>query len=354
MTSGNDRNDDPARQGQEPNWWQGAPAQESPWQPGPQGQSGYGVPQGDQTWQFGYAPPNPTAQFTGGQYGTGAGYPGQAPQGAPYQTGPYQAPGAPYGGPPAQPPGGGKRTGWVFAGIGVLVLAIVGAVVTVVLVNGGSDSSSAQSNTTPSLISALTTTPSGTRTTTAPRTTAPRTSAPGAVIPGYQVVSMPELGAAYDVPQDWTIDTTGISAFDSGLDRIPVVGLAQEGVGYCTNYTRTTAFLSQSAETDPARAAADIGVRMGRIGWPSTTGSTPGNAEPFESADGTLSGVFMEIKGSAPAPTSGCASTYTIYTFAFPGEGGAFVLTIGADTGVDKAVDRALAQQILASIRATA
>ncbi|MBL1073591.1 hypothetical protein JK358_04225 [Nocardia sp. 2] len=353
MTSGNDRNDDPARQGQEPNWWQGAPAHESQWQPGaqasgPQQQPGYGVPQGDQTWQYGYAPVDPTTQLPGGSYGVAPGaYPGQGYQGTPYQTGPYQTGG--------QPPGGGKGRGWLFAGIGALAVALVGAVVTVVLVSGGSDSPAAQSNTTPSLISALTTEPSASgRPTTTPRTTTPRTTAPSAVIPGYQVVSMPELGAAYDVPKDWTIDTSGISALDSGLDRIPVVGLAQEGIGYCTDYTRTTAFLSQSAETDPAKAAADIGVRMARIGWPTTTGSTPGAAEPFSSSDGTLTGVFLEIKGSAPAPTAGCASTYTVYTFAFPAENGAFVLTIGADTGVDRAVDRALAQQILASIRATA
>ncbi|WP_067700996.1 hypothetical protein [Nocardia jejuensis] len=434
MTSGNDQND-PASRGPEPNWWQGAPAPESPWQsspvnpmpepgaqqhpgaaqhpgaqpyppaapPYPQGGHGapgfgaqppnYGAQQPDQGWQQGYSQPDPTTQFTAaGPYGQdphqGQSYPGQPqptqqlpgqpypgqpqptqqlPGQQPYQSGPAAYPPAqpPYGGqqgfgqpqpgygaqPYAQPPGnGGRNKGWLFAGAGVLVVAIIGAIVTVVLMNKGSNQPSAQSNTTPSLVSALTTTPGASKPSTSkPSTTKTTGAAP--VIPGYQTITIPENGAAFDVPKDWKVDRAGQTHFGSGADEIPIAGLAQDGLAYCPNYVRTNIFLSQSDDADPTKAAADIGAKMGRVGWSTSTGSTAGAAEKFSSSDGQLTGIFMETKGNAPPPSAGCASTYSIYTFAFPGDNGAFVLTIAADTGVDKAVDTALAKKILASIR---
>ncbi|GAB4582547.1 hypothetical protein [Nocardia sp. IFM 10818] len=378
MTSGNDK-DDPGQRGPDPDWWQqGAPAQDP----------NYGGQQSDPTWVGGYTPPQPTTPITGGQYPqdpyqsqpgqpyTGPQpYPGQQPYQSgpqpfpsgqqPYQSGPqpYQSgsqpypvqpqygqpgyPQQPY--PPQQPPGGGSGKIWLFAGIGVLVLAIIGAV-TVALVNRDSSEQSAQSNATPSLISALTPTGSSTAPTTK-STTTPKTTGPAAVVPGYQVVTIPDNGAAYDIPKEWKVDRTGQSTFGSGGDSIPIAGLAQDGVGYCPNYVRTNVFLSQSTETDPTKAATDIGVRLGRIGWSTSTDTTPGMAEPFKSSDGQLEGIFMEITGNAPAPSTGCASTYSIYTFAFPGDSGAFVFTIAADTGVDQAVDKTLAKKILATIR---
>ncbi|MEV6772599.1 hypothetical protein AB0N05_28580 [Nocardia sp. NPDC051030] len=383
MTSGNDHSEDPTTRGPDPNWWQGSPASDSPWQSNPappvqgqpgQGQPGqgqppnYGAPQPDPGWQQGYGQqPNPTTPFTGGQYPQGQ-QPYQQPQpyqsGAqPYQSGPqpYQSGQPPYGGQPvpgygpqgyAQPPGGGGRgKGWLFAGIGILIVAIVGAIVTVVVMNQGSSETSAGSSTTPSLISALTTTPGSSQPSTSPKTSTSKTTSAAPVIPGYQTVTIPDNGAAFDIPKDWKIDRTGQSYFGSGADRIPIAGLAQDGLEYCPNYVRTNIFLSQSTETDPTKAATDIGAKMGRVGWSTSTGSTAGAAESFSNSDGQLTGIFMETKGNAPAPAAGCASTYSIYTFAFPGENGAFVLTIAADTGVDKAVDVALAKKILASIR---
>ncbi|WP_067531605.1 hypothetical protein [Nocardia crassostreae] len=360
MTSGNDK-DDPGQRGPEPDWWQqGTPAQDP----------NYAGQQSDPTLVGGYTSPPPTAPITGGQYPqdphqgqpyTGPQpYPGQSPYQSgpqPYQSGPqpypgqpqqFGQPGYPQPYPPQQSPGGGKGKIWLFAGIGVLVLAIIGAV-TVALVNRDSSEPSAQSNTTPSLISALTPTKTSTGPTTK-TTTTPKTTGPAAVVPGYQVVTIPDNGAAYDIPKNWTVDRTGQSTFDSGGDSIPIAGLAQDGVGYCPNYVRTNVFLTQSTETDPTKAATDIGERMGRIGWSPTSlnASTP---EPFSSTDNALHGVYAETTGTFTPPDPTCASTYAIYTFALGGESGALVLTIAADTGVDRAVNRGLARRLLATFR---
>ncbi|MTE12236.1 hypothetical protein [Nocardia aurantiaca] len=368
MTSGNDHSNEPGRPDPNPDWWQGAPTQEPTWQP-PQ-QPGYAAPQPNPGWQQpGYGPP-PTTPLTGGPYGQD--YPPAQPQYPPTQA--FGAPPGSFGAsqgygaqpgygqppgygqqPPYPPPGDGKRRVWLFAGMGVLVLAIVAAVVVVALVDKNSNEPSAKSNTTPSLISALTSTtakPTQSGRPTPAKTTGPKaTSTPTAVIPGYQVVTIPDNGAAYDIPTTWKVDRTGQSAFGSGADSIPVAGLAQDGIEYCPKYVRTNVFLTQSDETDPAKAAADIGTRMGRIGWSTSTGATPGAPESFQSSDRQLQGIYLETKGNAPAPAAGCASTYSVYTFAFPGDSGAFVFTIAADTGVDQSVDATLAKKILASIR---
>ncbi|MEC3955577.1 hypothetical protein VMT65_21235 [Nocardia sp. CDC153] len=337
MTSGNDHSNEPGRSEQNPNWWQGAPAQEPTWQ-----QPYTPAPQPNPTWQQ----PQPTTPFPGGPYGQQQYPPTQSFGGPPPGYGGQQ--------PPYPPPPGGKRPTWLFVALAGLVVVIVAAVVAVVLVNRNSQDTSAKSSTTPSLISALTSTtakPSASKPTTTKTTGAKPTSTPTAVIPGYQVVTIPDNGAAYDIPRTWQVDHSGQTAFGSGADTIPVAGLAQDGVDYCPQNVRTNVFLTQSDESDPAKAAADIGTRLGRIGWSASTGATPGAPESFQSSDGQLQGVFVETKGTAPATTAGCASTYSVYTFAFPGDNGAFVFTIAADTGVDQAVDATLAKKILASIR---
>lgn len=311
----------------------------------------YGGGQGEPQWQPGGTPP-PTAPITGGSY-SGQAYPGGYGQ-DPYLSQPYQPtqqfPAGQLFPPPGQfgppgygpPPGGGRRRGWLLGGIGLLVVVIIGVVLTLVLVNRNSGTPSAKTIVPSPLDSVVTTTPNGSQN---PGGT------PAPVIPGFQVVTIPDNGAAYDIPADWKIDQTGQTSFGSGADQIPVAGLAQDGIEYCPNYVRTNVFLSQSDEQDPTKAATDIATRMGRVGWTSSTGTTIGAAEQFSSSDGQLQGIYMESKGNAPAPAAGCASTYSIYTFAFPGDNGAFVFTIAADTGVDKSVDATLAKKILASIR---
>ncbi|GAA2476370.1 hypothetical protein ACFOS0_15470 [Nocardia seriolae] len=318
MTSGNDPGNEPGRAAPNPEWWQGTPEQQPTWQ------------QPQQPWQ-------PTTPMPG-----------------PYPAPPQYPPG--YGGQPPYPPppGGGKRRVWLFAGLAALVVAVIAAVVIVALVNKNSAEPSAQSTTTPSLISALTSTttkPGGSAKPTPTKTSAAKpTSTPAAVIPGYQVVTIPNFGAVYDIPPTWKVDRSGQNAFGTGADVVVAAGLAQDGVDYCPKNVRTNVFLTQSDESDPAKAAVDIGTRLGRIGWSTASGATPGATESFQSTDGQLQGVYLETRGNAQ-PAAGCASTFSVYTFAFPGESGAFVFTIAADTGVDQAVDPAMAKKILGSLR---
>lgn len=155
----------------------------------------------------------------------------------------------------------------------------------------------------------------------------------------------------YDIPSDWKIDKS-TATIGSGADSLPVLGMSTDGAGYCPDYVRTNMFLTESDEKDPTKASGDVTARLIKFAYTTSTGSNSGAAEPFKTSDGKLSGVFVETTGTAPAPNPGCASTYSIYTFAFPAaEDGSFVLTIAADTGVDKSVSKEFAQKLMATLR---
>lgn len=283
-----------------------------------------GTPHPEQPWHLG-AYPNPAA-----------------PQ--PYSTGQHPA------WPGHQPPAGGRTR--LYVGIAA-VIAVVAAGITVAVIATGQHSGTAAGSSSPTMISALTSdTPApGGSAQPGPATGSAPGPAAAAVIPGYQVVSVPARGAAYDVPKDWVVDAVGTAIWGDPPDSMEIAGLTQEGKDYCPNYVRTNAFLTVSSQSDPARAAADVGTRMAKIGWSTATGSTAGAAESLTSLDGQLHGSFVEITGSAPAPAPGCASTFAVYTFAFPNENGSFVMTVAADTGVPKSIDKDTAKKILASIR---
>ncbi|MBU3060532.1 hypothetical protein KO481_03230 [Nocardia sp. NEAU-G5] len=242
-----------------------------------------------------------------------------------------------------------ERKTWLFAGIGAAVVVALGIGVTLLTVGGsGNSASSADSG---SLVSALTSAKSSPPSA-APSTTAPATIANLApLIPGYQVVQVPSRGAAFDVPRNWQVDPASSTVWGTAPDTVEIAGLAQDGKGYCPNYVRTNAFLTMSAKPDPTAAATDVAAHLAKIGWSTATGTTPGKAVPLTSLDGELHGSFAEVDGTFPPPAPGCAGSFAVYTFAFPGENGNFVMTIAADTGVDRAIDRPTAQRILASIR---
>lgn len=238
-----------------------------------------------------------------------------------------------------------ERKRWLFAGIGAAAVVILGIGATLLLTGRHSNNSS-------SMVSALSSGASAAPLATPAATTAPPTIAGLApLIPGYQVVQVPERGAAFDVPKQWQLDSSGTKTWGTAPDTVEIAGLVQDGKGYCPNYIRTNAFLTMSAKPDPAAAAVDIGTRLAKIGWATSTGTTPGKAEPLTSLDGQLHGSFAETDGTFKPPAPGCAKTYAVYTFAFPNENGNFVITIAADTGVARSIDRATAQKILASIR---
>ncbi|SUA75401.1 Uncharacterised protein [Nocardia otitidiscaviarum] len=254
----------------------------------------------------------------------------------PYRSGPAPFPPNQYG-----PPSGGGRKGLLFAGIGIVVLALV-ATVAVILVNRDSEEPVAGPTTT-----------SAAKPTTTTRTTQPTTgpTTPSPVIPGYQVISPTDIGAAWDVPQDWVLDES-IKEFASTDETVPVSGLTTEGVNYCTDFVRTNMFLSATTNPDATASAREIGEKIARIGW--TTGSavtsTPG--EPLTNTDGSLQGVFMETTGTFTAPDPRCADTFSVYTFAVSGgTTNSIVLTIAADTGVDRSIDPAFARRLLTTLR---
>ncbi|MBF6173270.1 hypothetical protein [Nocardia blacklockiae] len=309
--------------------WQSAAAttplmqqQRLPTGPGPSA-----APRPEQPWQLGPASPQANSSWNGPQH----------PPTSTYEVPPYR---------PAE--GGGNRTAWVFGGIGALVVVAL-AVTVALIVSGRNSPESGAPAAGPSMVSALTS-GKGAPPTTRPSPAAPVPSAVAPLVPGYQVVSIPERGAAYDVPQDWKIDPLGTAVWGSPPDSVDIAGLTQDGKDYCPSYTRTNTFLTMSPQRDPGAAATDVGARMAKVGWASTA-VTAGAVEPLESLDGQLHGSFVETTGTAPPPAPGCAATFSVYTFAFPSENGSFVMTIAADTGVDKAVDKPTAKRVLASIR---
>ncbi|MFI6367391.1 hypothetical protein ACIBG0_32110 [Nocardia sp. NPDC050630] len=242
-----------------------------------------------------------------------------------------------------------SRATWIAAAVATLVVA-GGATAAIVTANHGSDDTTAQ-NPVPSMVSALT--PTGSHTSTQPTTTkhAPANNETP-VVPGYQVVVASDLGAAYDVPADWTVAPDGkVGGFGEPPNAVTGKGLATEGKSYCPGSTRTVAFLTGSKDTDSAAAATELGTRTAKIAYTSSPGGTPGAAQPLRSLDGSQQGMFVETKGTATEANPGCATEYSIYTFATPTDTGNFVMVIAADTGVPNAVDTATAMRIFTSIR---
>ncbi|MEV4126874.1 hypothetical protein [Nocardia sp. NPDC049707] len=246
-------------------------------------------------------------------------------------------------------PSRGRRIAWIAAAVAVVVVA-GGAAAAILTASHGSDDTTAQ-NPAPSMVSALT--PTVSHTSTQPTTTkhAPANHETP-VVPGYQVVVASDLGAAYDVPADWTVAPDGkIGGFGEPPNAVTGKGLATDGKSYCPGSTRTVAFLTGSPDTDSATAATELGTRTAQIAYSNSPGGTPGAAQPLSSLDGSQQGMFVETKGTATKANPGCATEYSVYTFAAPTDNGNFVMVIAADTGVPNAIDAVTAQRIFTSIR---
>lgn len=336
--------------------WNSAPALSTPWQPEQQTAS--------PPAQFDPAPqwtPQPQQPMTSWQAGsTTQFHPGATP------SGPPGGPQAPHGGglnalfgdrfasdlaaaSSVNRPSRSRRTAWIAASVAAFVVA-GGATAAIVTANRGSDDNMAQ-NPVPSMVSALT--PTGSHTSPQPTTTkhAPANHETP-VVPGYQVVVASDLGAAYDVPADWTVAPDGkVGGFGEPPNAVSGKGLATEGKSYCPGSTRSVAFLTGSKDTDSATAATELGTATAKIAYTNSPGGTPGAPQPLNSLDGSQQGMFVETKGTATKANPGCATEYSVYTFATPTDNGNFVMVIAADTGVPNAVDAATAMRIFTSIR---
>lgn len=366
-----DPDNDPDRTTSTGDWWQGAPPTGSPWESRPghpvqpparpnPGQPHQNSPYGPQTGPPGSLPrsganplqsgPNPQSGVNPYQSGPNSQI-GMNPVRAgqnPYSTGPSAFQTAPPGGQPPYsnglPPstGGGRGRVWLLSGIGALVVAIAVVVAVVIVVRNPSPAP----------------TPVAKPSTTAPATTSPAasTTAPASTltpeIPGYQVVVPANLKAAWDVPKDWVVAQSSTTTFGTASDNVAAAGTVQEGIEYCPDNVRTTMFLSTSTNSDANGAAMEIGAHVARLGWSTGGAITPGTAAPLTSTDGTLHGTFLETTGTFTA-TAGCANTFSVYTFAISvGDNkGSLVLTIAADTGVDRSVNPDYARKLLATFR---
>lgn len=268
----------------------------------------------------------------------------------------------PYGQPPYGQPGrksGSKAVVWVAAGVAALLLA-GGAITAFALTRGDGDpTTTASGSTTPSMVSALTTTGAPPPTSKSkPNSTTPSPSGAAGnrtpLIAGYQVVASPDRGAAYDVPPSWKVatETTIGGVGEPPGDTVIGKGYATDGRDYCPGSTRTMSLLTGSKQADHAAAGAELGTKAAPLAYSGATG-TPGPAQPLKSIDGKTEGMFTETTGTVPTPKPGCASTFSIYTYAFKGsKDGSFVMVMIADTGVPDAIDAATAKRIFSSVRA--
>ncbi|MBH0779145.1 hypothetical protein [Nocardia bovistercoris] len=232
---------------------------------------------------------------------------------------------------------------WIGAGLAALVLT-AGATVAVVADTGAEAAGEDE----PSMVSALTTSERQI----VPKAPAAR-STETPLIPGYQVVVAPDSGAAYDVPWEWTVaDSTRTGGVGVPPNAVGGKGYTFEGKNYCPGSTRSIAFLTGADIPDSAAAAAELGIRTARAAYPdSPAGATPGPPEPLDSIDGNQHGAFVETRGAIGNAKPGCATRYTVYTFATPTDTGNFIMVIAADTGVPAAVDPETARRIFTSIR---
>ncbi|MET7773932.1 hypothetical protein [Nocardia sp. NPDC005366] len=233
--------------------------------------------------------------------------------------------------------GAGVATTVLIAGVGIAVAA------------GKRGADPGSNDPTPGLVSALTT---SVKPPTTPKAAA-AISNETPLVPGYQVVVAPDSDAAYDVPADWTVAAPDRSGgFGTPPHAVGGKGYATEGKDYCPGSTRTVSFLTGADDADSAAAAIQLGVLTAKAAYPDSHSSgTPGAPQPLQSLDGSQHGMFVETRGAIAGAKPGCATEYSIYTFATKAETGSFVMVIAADTGVAKSVDPDTARRIFASIR---
>lgn len=209
--------------GQEPNWG-GQP-------PGGQPQGGQqpgGQPQGGQPQGVPY--PQPGQYPAGGPYpypppGGGYPYPGGPYPGGPYPGAPYPGPGQPFGpgGPysPGPPPGGpGSKLPWLIVA-GLVVLAVIALVATLVVMKGGHGSK--PSGATPSSTSTSVSQPKNS----AQNATDCTPNVSGGDMPRSDSIAAGKLSfPANAAPSGWTVFSD-----DQGPNLIGALGVAQDVPG---------------------------------------------------------------------------------------------------------------------------
>ncbi|RJO77938.1 hypothetical protein D5S18_06580 [Nocardia panacis] len=273
---------------------------------------------------------------------------GQPTPGASWQPGGRAPGGAQFGGQQLTPQG--KK----ILGIGIGILLVIAIVLGIALAaNSGSGRAPAEpsNGALPSLVSALTTSPGAPPRSANPKPAPAPTTGTGPVVAGFQVVDAPDVGATYDVPTNWTVGDRG--NLGGPPNGIVGKGYATEGKDYCPGSTRTIALLTGSDDKDSIRVATDLGNRTAKAAYADASGGKAGTPQPLASLDGLQHGTFVETQGTLSQAKPGCATNYSIYTFAMPSDedDGNFVMVIAADTGVPNALDADTAKRIFSTIR---
>ncbi|WP_040794231.1 hypothetical protein [Nocardia higoensis] len=178
-------------------------------------------------------------------------------------------------------------------------------------------------------------------------------AATAAVLPGFQGVAVESRGIAYDVPADWEIDAPSvIRGFEGDGGRISGTGTATAGKDYCGANTRALTYVSRSQEADQAAAATEYGTSAAELGYDSSGWDRRATAPAPLTTSSGLPGRMVEISGNQIPDPAGCATEFSVYTFAFAGaDNPTLVLTIATDRGVPGEVTPDQAREIFSTIR---
>ncbi|MET8815882.1 hypothetical protein ABZW47_28245 [Streptomyces sp. NPDC004549] len=322
--------------------------------PGEQPPGGAQNPQQNPYQQPGYQQPNPYQQPGYQQY----------PQGSPYGQQPQ------WGGPqPPQPPkGGGNRTKLV--AIVAATAVVVAAAVTGFLVLGGSNKDEAHDG-------------KDGRKTAQPTTKAPSTSASTPddnprgddsaekpVIAGWKAVVNPKFGTAFDVPQDWQLESVDTSYFmeDRADDDKLITSVSAPAVyksKWCTSDSDrdghsddTSLAVAGTRGENGAKTTAQAAVA--RVPWYVYGGYTQPDkksitfdkkAKHYVTKSG-VEGDYAWARSSKTPQKGKCASDGQAISFAFKNAADDIVsFDLYGAKGVKGEVDTATIMKILSSVR---
>jgi hypothetical protein len=281
------------------------------------------------------------------QYGGYGGY-GQ-PGGGYGQVGPgYQMP----------PPGPPKpnRTPLIVAAI-VFVVAVVGVVTTLFLVNNGNnkhDASGPRTSVQPTSHS----TPTAASTSLSPEGDVPTSP----VIPGFQGVKSQRDGAAYDVPADWKVETPDtLTGFEdnNGKPVAVIHAVSTYKPDACPNdpgsYRAHVGFAS-AGQVDPRTAAKGEAKIMADGAAINDDGSrspvTVSEATATKVDQGTIDAMTATATVTETSQSGQCtAPSQVITTVAFSTGANTALFVYYGDQGVADALPDAVLQQVISSLR---
>ncbi|MCX5202361.1 hypothetical protein OG897_12985 [Streptomyces sp. NBC_00237] len=313
-----------------------------------------------------------------GEQSSGAGQHPPHPQSNPYQQHPTQPQGyQPYAqqqtqsqsrSPLPPPGGGGDGSGWSLATqlvVGAAAVAVVGCAVTGFLVLGGDGDDKVVTKPT------ATATPGRTPSADArPGTDRGPAAEPTPVVPGWKTVVNPQLGIAFDVPQEWDRKASSwVSYVADAKDETetPLVGFTAPGVlqeKWCTsdddkdgNREETALASAGSRGERKAASAADAARETARL-WlygaytqPDRSRANATPAEPFTTSSG-IKGSLASAASSGVPKKGKCSTDGKVTTFAFTGSRGTLVSWsfVGAK-GVPQEVPDATVRKIVGTVR---